>query len=163
MIYGSIGIAYAVGELAVFILTVSLCCAEDNQIFDNEEIGDYELGEDPYNTENLEKEIEEDVDIQAAQNPENQQIGNSTALDNSIDIHKQVDDSIDMIKRPSKVEGMEIEANEINDGYNRVLNVSNSPNSPENNSHLRDNKLEGENKENNNKDFQSFDIELINK
>ena len=59
LIYGSIGIAYSAGELVIFILAVSICCAE--------EVGELLLIEedkfsvlDPYRTTYVDQEVDKD-------------------------------------------------------------------------------------------------------
>jgi len=56
--YGSIGLVYSIGELATFILAVSLCCAEED------DADDEFLHTEAHRTTRLDEECEKEIEVE---------------------------------------------------------------------------------------------------
>lgn len=56
--YGSVGLVFSAGELAIFVLAVSICCAEEEELDPNDENYDGELHRTTRLDEDVEKEIQ---------------------------------------------------------------------------------------------------------
>jgi len=59
--YGSIGLVYSIGELATFILAVSLCCAEED------DADDEFLHTEAHRTTRLDEECEKEIEVEEAE------------------------------------------------------------------------------------------------